>query len=564
MRGRGRRLSWRVGVLALLGYFALSLVLVGRGTLAHLDSQCVCTESSDPTQFVWTMVWWPHAIGSWMNPFLTHSIWAPGPFNLATATSVPLASIVAMPVTFTLGPLAAANLLVLLSPALAAFFAFRLCHYLTGRIVPSLVGGFLFGFSGYVLGQMIGHLNLTLVFFVPLAVHIVLRRFDGVTGGRFFVVSIAAVIAGQALLSTEILFTALIFGAITLLAAAVFSDAGGRDRIRGLTIEIVLGGILAAAVISPFLYYALLYEGQPEFISAARFSMDALNPFVPTPVEHLGRTSFAPVAATFPGGYAEAGGYIGIAFLLLGGWWLISTRSRKSSRVMLAVLVCTVVGSLGTDLYISGQPTISLPWKTLAHIPLLHEVIPVRLAMYTSLIVAVAVAQALASRARSAWIRWTLAIIGVAMLIPSGGSALFHSSPPDPSFFTSDQYKRYIDHEETVLALPYSQRGQSLLWQARTDMWFRLAGGYLGQQPPGDYIEEPAVIQLLQGVANEETPCLLKSFIERREIGAVVLESASTEPWRPALAELGLRPQEVGGVDFYRVPPDLSAPAACS
>jgi hypothetical protein len=509
------------------------------------------------------MVWWPHAIGSWINPFLTHSIWAPGPFNLATATSVPLASLVATPVTLTLGPLAAANLLVLLSPALAAFFAFRLCHYITGRLAPSLVGGFLFGFSGYVLGQMIGHLNLTLIFFIPLAVHIMLRRFDGVTSRRFFIVSIAAVIAGQALLSTEILFTALIFGAITLLAGAIFGGPEVRDRIRRLTIETLLGGVLAAVVISPFLYYALLYEGQPAFNSAARFSMDALNPLVPTPTERIGRTSFAPVAGTFPGGYAEAGGYIGIAFVALAGWWLFSTWKRRESRVMLTVLVCTVIGSLGTALYISGHPTISLPWKLLAHLPLLHEVIPVRLAMYTSLIVAVAVAMALASSAGSAWLRWTLALIGVVMLLPSGGSALFHSNPPDPSFFTTDQYKRYIDREETVLALPYSQRGQSLLWQARTDMWFRLAGGYLGQQPPDDYLEEPVVIQLLEGVANEETPCLLKSFIERRDVGAVLLESASTEPWRPALAQLGLRSREVGGVDFYSVPRRLPVPSEC-
>lgn len=559
-----RKLPWRTDGFVLLGYLALAVVLLGRGALRHFDTYCVCTEASDPTQFVWTNVWWPHALGSGINPFLTHAIWAPGPFDLATATSIPLASLAVAPVTLTLGPLAAYNVLALLSPALAAFFAFRLCRYITGRLAPSLVAGFLFGFSGYMLGQLIGHLNLTLVFFIPLGVDIVLRRLDGVSSRRRFVISFAAVVAAQALFSTELLFTGLIFGAIALLADAVFSDSAGRDHIRRVTIEIVIGGAFAAVVISPFLYYALFYTAQPAFISAARFGMDALNPLVPTPTQWIGHMSFATVAATFPGGFAEAGGYIGIAFVLLGGWWLISTWKDKATRVMAVVLACTVIASLGTSLYISGQSTISLPWKVLDHLPLLEQVVPVRFAMYTSLIVAVAVALALASSRGAAVLRWGLAVIGVLMLIPNGGSALFHSTPPDPTFFTTDQYKNYINHEEVVLALPFSQRGPTLLWQARADMWFRLAGGYFGQQPPDDYLEEPVVIELLQGVVNEETPCNLKSFIERRDVGAVVLETGSTEPYRPVLAQLGLRSREVGGVDVYDVPPTLATLEACA
>jgi hypothetical protein len=563
-RERGRKLSWRTGGVVFIGYLALAAVLLGRGAFRHFDTYCICTEASDPTQFVWTNVWWPHAIGSGINPFLTHAIWTPGPFDLATATSIPLASLAVAPVTFTLGPLAAYNVLALLSPALAAFFAFRLCRYVTGRFAPSLVAGFLFGFSGYMLGQLIGHLNLTLIFFVPLALDIVLRHLDGVTGRRRFVVSFAAVVAGQALLSTEVLFTGLMFGAIALLAAAAFFDSEGRERIRRVTISIVIGGAVAAVVISPFLYYALFYSAQPAFISAARFGMDALNPLVPTPAQWIGHSSFESVAATFPGGFTEAGGYLGIAFVLLGGWWLISTRKDRATRVMLAVLTCTVIASLGTSLIIAGQTTISLPWKLLDHLPLLEEVIPVRFAMYTSLIIALAVALALASsRGAAAW-RWALASIGVLMLIPNGGSALFHSTPPDPAFFTSGQYKHYIDRDEVVLALPFSQRGPTLIWQARTDMYFRLAGGYFGQQPPDDYLEEPVVVELIQGVVSEGTPCNLKSFIERRDVGAVVLETGSAEPYRPVLAELGLRSREVGGVDLYDVTPTLATPPACT
>jgi hypothetical protein len=564
MRGKQVTLSWQTATVVLLGYLALSVLLFGRTALGHLDTRCICTASADPIQYVWAIKWLPWAIGHGHNPFLTNAMWAPGPFDLATTGWTPLAAFAAIPVTLTLGPLAAYNLLVLLSPALAAFFAFRLCHYLTGRLAPALVGGFMFGFSSYLVGQMIGHLHLTLVFLIPLAVEIVLRHLDGRMSRRTFVISIAAVIAGQALLSTEILFTSLMFGAIALAAGAVFNDSEGRDRLRRITIEIVLGGIVAAIVLSPFLYYAVIYASPPPLIDASRFGLDVLNPFVPTPVDRIGRSSFAPVAYSFHGTFSETGGYLGIAVILLSAWWLISTWKRRATRVMLVVLACAVLFALGPVLLIAGQPTISLPWKLVENLPLFEQVIPIRLTMYMALVVSIAVAMALAARAGAPWLRWGLAIVGVIMLIPGGGSSLFQSTPPDPTFFTSGQYKHYIHKEETVLAFPFSQLGYSMLWQVRGDMSFRVAGGYLAQQPPDEYVEDPAVQQFYALATSPETPCLMKSFIERKEVGAVLIEAGSEEPWGPELEKMGMHPQALGGIDYYRVPNTLPIPTGCS
>jgi hypothetical protein len=556
--------SWQTGSLAFLGYLALSLLLIGRGALAHLDSSCVCVGAADPTQYMWSFAWVPHAIGSGTNPFLTNAMWAPGPFNLAATGWAPLAAFVAMPVTLTLGPLAAYNLLVLIAPALAAFFAFRLCQYITGRIAPSLVGGFMFGFSSYVISQMTSHLHLALVFFIPLAVHLTLRYVDGAIGRRRFVISIAAVIAGQALLSTEVLFTSLVFAVIALGAAAVFSTADVRDRVRQAAIGILAGGAIAAIVISPFLYYAIFYSAPPELLPESRISMDALNVLAPTPVTRVGRHYFESVAYTYPGNWSETGGYLGIAVVLLAGWWLISTWRRPATRVMLSVLVCAIVGALGTSLYISGHSTIPLPWKLIAHLPLFNQVVPVRLFMYAALVASVAIAMALAAQVGGAKLRWALAVVGVVMILPNGGSWLLRSNPSDPEFFSTDQYKSYIGKDETVLALPFGQRGFSLLWQARTNIGFRLAGGYLGQAPPQEYTDEPVVLQMLAGGASAETPCGLYSFIKRREVGAVVVEPLPTEPWPVVLKQLGLEPREVGGILFYRVPALLDPPAGCS
>jgi hypothetical protein len=547
-----------------LGYLALSCLIFGRTALGHMDSRCICTASADPMQYVWALKWLPYAIGHGHNPILTSSMWAPGPFDLATTGWVPLGAFFAMPVTLTLGPLAAYNVLILLSPALAGYFAFRLCYYVTGRTAAAVVGGFMFGFSSYLVGQMIGHLHLTLVFLVPLAVEIVLRRIDERTSRRTFVISIAAVVIGQTLISTELLFTGLLFGAIALVAAAIFTDGEGRLKLRTLTIEIVYGGILGAIILSPYLYYALIYDSPPPLLEGSRFGMDALNPLLPTPVDKIGGTAFAPVTYSFEGAFVETGGYIGIAVVLLAAWWLITTWRSRATRVMLVVLACAGVFALGTDLNIAGIATISLPWKIVEGLPLLEQVVPIRLSMFLALIVAIVVAQALAAKAPALWLRWGLAIVGVVMLVPSGGSALFQSTPPDPKFFSSGQYKEYIGNEETVLAFPYSQLGFSMMWQVRADMNFRVAGGYLAQQPPDSYLEEPIVTQFYTLATTPQTPCMLKSFIEKREVGAVLIEEGSGEPWGPALEDMGIHPKLLGEIEFYRVPKALPNPTGCA
>jgi uncharacterized membrane protein YdjX (TVP38/TMEM64 family) len=105
-------------------------------------------------------------------------IWTPGGANLAAATSMPAASLLLSPVTAAFGPIVAFNVLAFLGPVLGAWFAFRLCRYVTGAWLPSLVGGYVFGFSSYELGQLAGHPNLVLIFLVPAAVHLVLLWLD--------------------------------------------------------------------------------------------------------------------------------------------------------------------------------------------------------------------------------------------------------------------------------------------------------------------------------------------------------------------------------------------------
>src|SRR5437879_1265113 len=160
-------------VMALLVYSALSVVFFGLPVLR--DPAHVYIGRGDATLIVWFLAWWPYALSHGLNPLVTHLVWAPAGVNLGWTTSVPGASLLAAPVTLALGPVVAYNLLCLLAPPLAAWTAFLLCRYITRRFWAALAGGYVFGFSTYVLGHLPGHLNLTLIFLIPLCVLLILR-----------------------------------------------------------------------------------------------------------------------------------------------------------------------------------------------------------------------------------------------------------------------------------------------------------------------------------------------------------------------------------------------------
>src|SRR5262245_60674473 len=209
---RRRRLE---SLAALGGYLTLSVWLFGRPILSDPRGTYVGW-GADPTTFIWYLRWWPYAIGHGMNPLTTHLLWAPQGVNLAGANALPGPSVLASPITLLAGPVVAYNVLALLAPALSAWTAYLLCRHLTGRFWPAALGGWLFGFSTYELGRVLGHLNLAMVFLVPLFVLLVLRRMEGAVGPRAFVAWAAALVIGQFLISGEVLLTATLFGAVAL------------------------------------------------------------------------------------------------------------------------------------------------------------------------------------------------------------------------------------------------------------------------------------------------------------------------------------------------------------
>src|SRR6516164_8456051 len=185
----------------------------------------------DQIGFIWFLNWWPWAIAHGLNPFVSFYVWYPNGFNMTWATSIPSAALLTWPLTWLYGAVVSYNVLSLVAPALSAWMAFLLARYLTRDTGASFIGGYLFGFSSYVLGEMLGHLNLSMIFVVPLVVLMVLQRLRGDLSRARFVTALALAMLFQLGFSNELLATTCFFGAITW---AIFLAFGTREERRRL------------------------------------------------------------------------------------------------------------------------------------------------------------------------------------------------------------------------------------------------------------------------------------------------------------------------------------------
>ena len=136
------------------------------GGVAHTITS---TGWGDPAQQIWFLAWVPHALGSGLDPFLSHAMFAPAGINLVANSSILFPALVASPVTIIFGPIVAFNVLVVLAPATSAFVAYLVFRRYTSFGFGAWLGGLFYGFSPFVLNDLIdGHLHVTTLVFPPL------------------------------------------------------------------------------------------------------------------------------------------------------------------------------------------------------------------------------------------------------------------------------------------------------------------------------------------------------------------------------------------------------------
>jgi hypothetical protein len=541
---------------AFLVYLAAGLLIFGLPILRHPGSTFVGW-GTDPSSFMWYLAWLPHAIGHGINPLVTHEVWAPVGFNLTHATAVFGPALVLTPVTLLFGPVVAYNVMALAAPVLSAWTAFLLCREITRSFPAALVGGYLFGFSVYVMGQMLGHPNLSLVFLVPVAVLIVLRRIRGELSARRATLWLAAALVGQFLISLEVFMTLALFGAVAVGLAVLIVRAHRREILRAAG---MVGAAFAicAVVVSPLLIsffaasnHAPIYDFYPTI-----YATDLANFAVPTSLMSVGGNAFSPVASQFTGDISEQSAYFGLPVLLMVGGFAIACWRRRWARWLFAFVAFVAVCSIGPKLHIAGTETVTMPWNAALHLPLVKYALPGRFLVYAWLGVAVMAAVWLGLRGGGG--RWVLAALAVILLFPNIRGPFWRSDVHEPSFFSSGAYRQAIPEGSTALVVPFGASGDSMLWQADSGFWFRMPVGNVGVRPPPEFGTWPAMDELYSGDPGSVTDRQLEEFLGANGVRTVVVADGTPGDWGAIFATLG-RPRAIGGVQVYRVPPQILA-----
>ncbi len=554
MRRTIARVPTWVRVLAF--YCVLAILTIGVHAITHPQTVCACVATGDPAQYMWGMVWWPHAIVHGLNPFITHYLWSPTGVNLAQAAMTPTAAIAMAPVTALFGPIFSYNVMSIASPALAAFTAYLLCRRLVRRELPAVAGGFLFGFSSYEFGQLLGHLNLVIVFLIPVMVHIALKRIDREISRRVYLLSMALLFVLQIGLSTELLAESIMLGAVVLLSARFLAAQPQRARINSLIMETIGAGLIAIVVTSPFLYYALISggapKGNPEL--ADTYGLDFANLIFPTLTTWLGHHDFTPLWSTFEhGNSSESNGYLSIAVVIAFATWFFTWGRRTIlGKLLMIAIVVSLTMALGAHLHVAGQETVALPFNWVKTLPIFDLIVPSRIVMFTTLAISIGIAAWLAKS--GGWIlgRWLLVLVGAVLIFPNLASSLYGVPPVNPKFFSTGMYRHYLARNETVLVLPFGHNDISTLWQAETHFYFYMPEGYVSSTIPPQFEPQPGVVELFDNVP--PPAAVLGSFIRAHYVSHVVVDPTNAGPWPGVLAQLGLRDRMVGGVLLYPIP----------
>lgn len=531
----------------LAAYLGLSVLFYGRGPLGDLTGSTLSHTHSDAAFFLWSLRWWPHAVRTASDPFFSNLVYAPEGINLAWTTFIPLPSLVTWPITETLGPIVSFNLLTIFSPALAAWATFLLCRSLTGSTAPSFAGGAIFGFSTYQSVELFaGHLNLSLVFCIPLAVWIVTRYVRGRAQAPATVALLTAALVGQFLTSTEVFGTMALFGGGAGLVAWFLAPIEMRPRILRAAGLVALSYLLATVVVAPYVRAYLVYP-EPERLGhqiganlfrEVRPLQDALAFVVPQKITALG-SSLAP--------RGTSSWYFGAPLVLVLGHAFLERRRDRRAWGVAIVFVTSAILSYGAHLRVLDH-TLPLPWVLMRGLPL-SRALPSRLIVYAWLAAAVGVSIWIATRPASR-LRWiSLGLAGL-FLLPRFDLAVWKvtATPaigPGP-----------VRTGDTVVVI-HEERGYQMILQAENRFRFGLAGGFLGVNPPGYPVFRLHRRLAVGGIRPDDGP-RLRQFL--RETGVDVLLVANDQA--PSVTELlerllGVHATHAAGFGVLRVPANV-------
>lgn len=553
---------------------------------------CPC---GDMVEQLWYLNWTPFALLHGYNPLLTNFLDFPRTVNLGDNTFMPLLGILGAPLTLGFGAVSALTFWYWLALPLSATACFVLLRRWVQWQPAAFVGGLLYGFSPYMVGQDVGHLFLIFVPFPPLVLLLLdelvvrQRRHPIAVGAWLGVVAAAAYLVAPEVAASTAVMT-VVGLALVALARPRSVVLHARHAVIGLAVAACLCGVLIA-------YPAWIEVAGPDrFVGSVHgtypFQADLLALIVPSVHQLLAPTSLVTVSNHFIfGDTTENGSYLGIPLLLLLVFIVVRLWRLPLVRWAAAMALAAEVLALGPYLTVDGHDTgVPLPDALLDHLPQFANFVFARFSLYVDLSVAVLVAIGVDQlvrhrppvrlrhrrRGRMAG-RVTPVLFGTAVavaLVPLLPAWPYGSSPPGaPAFFTSAALDR-VPPGSVALTYPYTQdpTDQAMLWQVAAHMRFKLMGGYvIIPGPPGttSYDPFPPTLQSVPATlmadaggttpaaelpgATTATPADVRRFVATYHVDTVLFDPIGAAPGKAlALLEAALGPpRRGGGVDAW-------------
>lgn len=571
----------RESLAAFAIYFGLSLFFFGRGLIGHFGERYIGV-GSDPSSTIFFIAWLRHAIENRTNPFAVTPIWEPIGVNLAHTAYPLLLGWLAAIASKSIGLIPSFNLTLMLGPATSAWAGFILFRQVCRDGRAAMFAGFTYGFSPFVLAHFLGQLNLAFICFVPLAIYLTVKRVTEEISSRKFTFLFFLILLLQFGCSSEIFCTASFFGGVAFLLAVWTADRDLRRRLARLLIPIVIAYAGTLVILAPYLYF--LFVGGHLAMSphlAISNSAKLANFIIPTQVNALGATPIAHLLMPRTHIY-DTCAYIGVPALLVVG--LVTARKGAELAVRLSVwmLLATMVLSIGPMLLTGPHSAIPMPEVFIYwFVPVLKYALPVRFAAFFFLCIGALFALWMSDHALSASVRLGLGALVILSLLPNLDSKFWMISDRTPEFFRNGAYRKFIARNENVLLLPYGVSGDSDLWQAQTDFYFRTAGGYLGITPPvpDGYVEWPIVHSLYGLNELPEIRRNVAAFLLNKHVSKVIVADGAQlwqwtfgdgpATWRLRALDADERaaieamfgwldpaPLHIDGVTIYRIPLD--------
>jgi hypothetical protein len=537
-------------------YAALSIIFIDHGESLTNRLEGL---GSDPFDFLLFLAWWPWAIAHHLNPLYSNLFWQPLGIYFAWVTAVPLLSLLGLPFTLLSGPVLAYNALTLAAPVLAAIAAYLLCLKLTRARLPSLIGGYLFGFSSYAMAQDLATLNLSFTVFLPLLLLAVLLRLDNEISRARFIAAAGTLLICEFLVCIEIFAMIFIFGGIAWAFAMLYLPEY-RPALRRLFVDGLLTAPPVIIILSPFLvsmaksYGAVhLPDAWPYF-----FTADLLNIFIPTRTNAFGGEFFTAITSHFKGGIQEQDAYIGLPLLAILFLYAKANGKTPAGRFLVVMLIVTILASFGPRLWIYGHYSrLVLPWMFAVRIPLIASALPARFALFSSLVIAIIAAVWLAEpppgAARNR--RVALGLLACLFLLPAPHPWM---NIPHSTFFRPGDVQAKLGPNARILILPFAINGPSSFWQEEAGFSFSQTGGYLGF-PPAKMQHFDAVGELFGNYVGPNFLSDLREFCAATGTQYIIAGPGTLPAMSASLAQLHWKMQQTDDVMVYTVP--QSAPA---